>query len=101
MSANFTKVLTEEPKLKGPVYRYGALVFWAALTLLSVIVFFHLPAGKPGRYFGVICPPTLLLSHLAYQFRWPVPITAALRVLVLLGCIAVVGYTLMFALGKG
>jgi len=100
MSALLTKVFLDEPRLAGSGYRYGMLVFMLVLTIFSAIVVAHLPSDRSGRYFGVVVPPMLLLKHLAFQFRWPVPVTVALRAIALLSCGLGVGYTVLVMAGK-
>jgi hypothetical protein len=101
MNAILTKVFLSEGRRLGAGYRYGMLFFMIALTLFSAVVFFYLPPDKRGRYFGVIIPPTMLLTHVAYQFRWSVPVTVGLRLAAWVGCGVMMWYVLMWVLGRG
>jgi hypothetical protein len=101
MNAILKNVFLSEGRRLWAGYRYGMLIFWIALTLVLAVAFFYLPPDRPGRYFGVIIPPTMLLTHLAYFFRWSVPVTVGLRLAELVGCGVMVGYVLMWVLGRG
>jgi hypothetical protein len=84
----------EEPKLRGTAFRFGFLAFLLALTVFSAITAAQLSASAPGRYFGFIVPSLLLLSHLAFQFRWVRSVQIGLRVVAIAWCGVVLAYTL-------
>ena len=94
MSNSVRRFFLEEPRLRSAAFRYGYLGFLLALCLLAVIVACQLSPSARGRYFGVVVPPTLLVSHLAFQFRWPASVKIGLRILALTCSGAVLGYTL-------
>ena len=97
MPAITTRVFLDEPRLRGAVFRYGVLAFLFALTLFAAVAAAHLPPAVRGSYFGFIVPPMLLLSHLAFQFRWPRPVKIGLRVAAIASCGVVLVYTLFVA----
>lgn len=94
MSTLIYKTFLEEPKLRGTAFRLGLLAFLFALTVFSAITAAHLSASASGRYFGFIVPPSLLLSHLAFQFRWSRSLQIGLRVGAIAWCGVVLVYTL-------
>lgn len=94
MSTFLYKTFLEEPKLRGIAFRFGFLTFLFALAFFSAITSGHLPPSVPGRYFGFIVPPFLLLSHLAFQFRWNRSVQIGLRVVTVAWCGVVLAYTL-------
>jgi hypothetical protein len=78
------KTFLQEPRLRWGAFRYGFLAFLIGLTIFSAITAAHLPPSASGRYFGFLIPPSLLLNHLAFQFRWPRLVRIGLRVSVIL-----------------
>ena len=100
MPATITRVFLDEPKLRGAAFRYGFLAFSLCLTIFAAIVAAHLSPDVRGRYFGFIVPPMLLISHLAFQFRWPLLVKVGLRVAAIMGCGVVLAYTLFVAFTK-
>jgi hypothetical protein len=92
MNTFLNKTFLEEPKLRWGVFRYGFLAFLIGLTIFSAITAAHLSPSSPGRYFGFLIPPLLLLNHLAFQFRWPRPVQVGLRVGAFIWLAVVLGY---------
>ena len=97
MPAPITRYFLDEPKLRSVAFRYGYLAFLLGLAVLAAVSASHLSPTARGRYFGLIIPPTLLFSHLAFQFRWPVPVKVGLRIVTIIACGALLVYTLMVA----
>jgi len=97
MTTPITRYFLEEPKPRSVAFRYGYLAFLLVLAVLAAVSATHLSATARGRYFGLVIPPTLLLSHLGFQFRWPVPVKVGLRVVTIIASGAVLVYTLMAA----
>ena len=66
-------VFLKEPGERSALFRYGFLGL--------VLLLFGLHASYTGPHYlrGLIVPSMLLLNHLAYQFRWPLPMTFGLR----------------------
>jgi hypothetical protein len=94
MNTFVCKTFLEEPKLRGVAFRFGFLAFFFALTAFSAITATHLSSAAPGRYFGFIVPPSLLLNHLAFHFRWVRSVQIGLRVGAIVWCGVVLAYTL-------
>jgi hypothetical protein len=94
------KVFLEEPRLRWAAFRYGVLALIFALTLFAAIAAAHLSPSARGRYFGYIVPPMLLLSHLAFQFRWPPLVKVGLRIAAILCCGIGLAYTFLVAVMK-
>ncbi len=69
----FRSVFLQDTCQRSALFRYGFL------GIVLMLFVFH--AGHAGPHYlrGFIVPTMLLLNHLAYQFRWPVPMTFALR----------------------
>jgi len=63
----------KEPCERSALFRYGFL----GLVLLLFVL--HASHAGPHYLRGLIVPTMLLLNHLAYQFRWPLPMTFVLR----------------------
>jgi hypothetical protein len=98
-----TKLFLEEPRLRGAAwaaFRYGFLAFLLALTVFAAVAAAHLAPTVRGSYFGFIVPPGLLLSHLAFHFRWPWPVKVGLRVAAIMSCGVALGYTFFVAFTK-
>jgi hypothetical protein len=100
MPATITRLFLDEPKLRGAAFRYGFLAFILCLTIFAAIVAADLLPSVRGRYFGFIVPPMLLLSHLAFQFRWPQLVKVGLRVAAIMACGVVLAYTLIVGVTK-
>jgi len=66
-------VFLKEPCERSALFRYGFL----GLVLLLFVL--HASYTGPHYLRGLIVPTMLLLNHLAYQFRWPVPMAFVLR----------------------
>jgi hypothetical protein len=83
---NIRALFTEPAKETHPLFKYGMLVALLALVAFHIFWRLTLPPDWPHESNGVgIVAVTMLLWHLAMWFRWPVPITIALRVL---ACVA-------------
>ena len=93
MNAFFDKILLEEPKLRSGAFRHGFLAFTVGLTIFSAIAATHLSPSTHGRYYGFIVPPLLLLSHLAFHFRWSRSLQIGLRVGAVVWSGVVLAYT--------
>ena len=100
MSTFIYKTFLEEPKLRGRAFRLGFLAFLFALTVFSALTEAHLSPSASGRYFGFIVPPSLLLNHLAFQFRWAHSLQIGLRVGAIAWCGVVLVYTLNVVFAK-
>ena len=100
MSTFIYKTFLEEPKLRGRAFRLGFLALLFGLTVFSAITEAHLSSSAVGRYFGFIVPPSLLLNHLAFQFRWPRSLQIGLRVGAIAWCGVVLVYTLNVLFAK-
>ena len=87
----------DEPRLRSAAFRYGFLAFLIAGAIFAAIVVSELSPSARGRYFGVVIPPTLLVSHLAFQFRWPALVKVGLRIAAITCCAGMLAYTLMVA----
>ncbi|WP_397383462.1 hypothetical protein [Prosthecobacter sp.] len=63
-----------------PAFVYGFLVVILLLLIWDVQWQLSLPPSYPyDRYGNIVVVLMLLLNHLAYQFRWPALVMAALR----------------------
>jgi hypothetical protein len=100
MSISITRLFLEEPRLRSAAFRYGFLAFLLAGAVFAAIVVAQLSPSAHGRYFGVMIPPTLLVNHLAFQFRWPVSVQVGLRIVAMICCGAMLAYTLMVAFSR-
>ena len=87
----------DEPRLRSTAFRYGFLAFLLAGAVFAAIVVSQLSPSARGRYFGVVIPPTLLVNHLAFQFRWPASVKVGLRIVAIACCGAMLAYTLVVA----
>jgi hypothetical protein len=78
---NVRSIFTEPNQPSHPAYRYGALVFILSLLAWEICRKMQLPPRYSGDPYGTgVVLLMLLLNHLAYQFRWPTPVTIAFRV---------------------
>jgi hypothetical protein len=100
MNTFLQKTFFQEAKLKIAGFRYGFLAFSVGLTIFSAIAAAHLSPSARGRYFGFIVPPTILLNHLAFQFRWPQSIMVSLRAVAVVSLGVMMAYTLFVAFTK-
>jgi hypothetical protein len=73
MSTFFTKLFSEEARLRSSAFRYGLLAIIVALLVAHAFI--------PTRHFcsGFVVPLMLLFNHLAFSFHWSRPVTVALR----------------------
>jgi hypothetical protein len=78
---NLRSIFTEPSKPASAAFRYGMLVFIVGLLVVSVWAYLRLALPYNERCLGVVLSLMLLFNHLAYQFRWPVPATVAIRIL--------------------
>jgi hypothetical protein len=85
------KEFAREPATCRPAIRFGLLVFLLVLGLIAGINTAYLPPTTLGRSFGFIVPPSLILNHLAFQFRWTRSVRIGLRVAALASAGLVVG----------
>ena len=68
-------------KSANPSYHYGMLLFILGLLTWNILWLFSLsPTYKGDPYMGSVVILMMLLNHLAYQFTWPAPIHAVLRI---------------------
>ena len=100
MNTLLQKTFFQEPKMHSAGFRYGFLAFTFGLTIFAAIAAAHLSPSARGRYFGFIVPPTLLLHHLAFRFRWPQSIMVGFRGVAVASCGVMVAYTLFVAFTK-
>jgi hypothetical protein len=96
---NIRSLLTTPLQPGRPLFVYGMLALILLLLIWNVHQLLSLPPFYPyDRYGNSVVVLMLLFNHLAYQFRWPVPVTVALRLLAIgwlvFGCIYV-GYGLL------
>ena len=79
---NLRSILTRPSKPAQPAFQYGMLAFLLLLLALDIWWRLHLPpTWSPGHYMDGVLILMLLFNHLAYQFKWPLSVTVALRVL--------------------
>jgi hypothetical protein len=65
-----------------PLFVYGMLAVILLLLAWNFQVWLSTPPSYPyGRYDNFVVALMLLFNHLAFQFRWPAAVTAALRLL--------------------
>lgn len=75
-------LLTSPSRPFHPVYVYGMLGLIGMLLFVTVLLLLATPPPyTSAQYRGFVVPLMLLFNHLAYQFRWPAPVTAVLRLL--------------------
>lgn len=91
LSTLFHDVLTKSSKSKTPAYAYGILAVILALLAWNIRWRLNLSPRYPHDRNGTLVLALMLLfNHLAFQFRWPAMMTAALRILaltwVIFGC---------------
>lgn len=79
---NVRSILTEPSKPAHPAFRYQQLLIALGLLAADIWWRWNLPPSWSGpRYTGLVVILMLLFNHLAYQFKWPVPVTVAFRIL--------------------
>jgi hypothetical protein len=79
---NLRAILTEPPKESSSAFRYGMLVVFLLLLAFDIRWRIGLSPGyRHDRNGNGVVALMLLFNHLAYQFRWPTSVTAALRLL--------------------
>lgn len=75
-------LLTSPSQPNHPVFVYGMLGLIGVMLFVTVRLLLAMPPSYPyARYGGLVVWLMMLFNHLAYQFRWPVPVTAVLRLL--------------------
>lgn len=91
--------LTSPSRPGHPVYVYGFLVFLLlALAWIIRCSLYLPPSFSYGRHGGIVVVLMVLFNHLAFQFRWPGAVTAALRVLAVGGAVFGLFYVLYWLL---
>lgn len=81
-------VLTTPPQHWNPLFAYGFLVILVLLSIWIAQLWWSAPPSYPyDRYSNLVLMLMLVLNHLAFQFRWPPRVMAALRVLALGWCV--------------
>jgi hypothetical protein len=84
-SMKVPSVFTEPVRQSPPVVRYGCLFLLLGTLIFDILRHFLLsPAYHPDHYANTVVLLFVLLTHLAVQFRWPVAITIALRILAIM-----------------
>jgi hypothetical protein len=78
---SLTTSFMREAKITHPAFRFGFLGFILLLLAYDIYWWATLPATYVGPRAGnLIVGFLLLLNHLAFFFRWPPAVTAALRI---------------------
>ena len=71
-----------------PIRQYGMLVIFLVLLASQICWYLGLSASYEGDpYVTTIVILMLLFHHLAYEFRWPLIVTVALRILAMVWAI--------------
>jgi hypothetical protein len=78
---NLRSILMEPSKPVSRAFQYGMLVFILIMLAVSLLLCFTAPPARGDRYLLLVIVLMMLFNHLAYQFRWPVPATVAIRIL--------------------
>ena len=92
MNAFLRKTLFSEPTGPVPGFRCVALVFLVGLFGGSIVLAVTERRPSVDRYLMTLLSLSLLLEHLAVQFRWRRNIFVALRSLGLLSALCLVPY---------
>ncbi|MBN8422176.1 MAG: hypothetical protein J0L73_24895 [Verrucomicrobia bacterium] len=75
-------LLTSPPAPGNPGFVYGFLVVLVLLLISNVHSLLSLPPSYPyDRHGNLVVALMLLFNHLAFYFRWPPRMTAAVRLL--------------------
>ena len=91
-------LLTSPPQLRSPLFAYGFLVFFVLLLMWNVQLWRSVPPSYPyDRYSNLVLMLMVLFGHLAFQFRWPPRVMAALRLLALGWCLFGLFYVLYWS----
>lgn len=93
---NIRSFLTKPFAAANPAFVYGMLVVVLLLLIWDLQWQLSLPPHYPyDRYANLVVVLMLLFNHLAFYFRWPVAVTAALRLLAL-GWLAFGGFYICY-----
>jgi hypothetical protein len=83
----FVRALTSPPQILYPAFKYGMLIALLILVGSAIALRLTLSSRHPDPNGVLVVPIMLLLNHLAYQLRWPLPLMVTLRILAWAGLI--------------